>query len=82
MYKFIMGDKDFFTSIIRIKGSEKYSVVPVRSSEPVDKTLWVEISKVLGRLYVSIPIEMGSVICKNVLNTGIDIICTRDLYKE
>lgn len=77
-----MRDKDIFTSVVRIKGSSRYKVIPVRSSEEVDKKLWVELSKVLSRIYPSVPIEVGNIICKNILNTGIDIICTRDIYKE
>lgn len=77
-----MRDKDIFTSIVRVKGSSKYKVIPVKSSKEVDKKLWVELSKVLSRIYPSVPIEVGSIICKNILNTGIDIICTRDVSKE
>ncbi len=75
-------NKGIFTSIIRVKGSSKYKVVPVKSSEEVDISIWVELSKVLSRIYVSIPIKVGSIICKNILNTGIDIICTRDLSDD
>lgn len=74
-----MKDKAIFTSVVRVKGNDRYKVVPVKSSEEVDKGLWIEISKVLSRIYVSVPIQMGSIICKNVLNTGIDIVCTRDI---
>lgn len=73
------NNKDIFTSIVRVKGSHKYKVVPVKSSEDVDRSLWIELSKVLARIYVSTPIRVGDMICKNILNTGIDIICTRDL---
>lgn len=72
-------EKEIFTSVVRVKGNENYNVVPVRTSEPVDKELWIELSKVLSRLYSSVPIKMGSIVCKNILNTGIDIVCTRDI---
>lgn len=74
-----MENKAIFTSVVRVKGNSKYKVVPVKSSEEVDKSLWIEISKVLSRIYVSVPIKLGSIICKNVLNTGIDIVCSRDI---
>lgn len=74
-----MGSKAIFTTVVRVKGNDKYKVVPVKSSSEVDKELWIELSKVLSRIYVSIPIIRGSVICKNILNTGIDILCTRDI---
>lgn len=76
------NDKDIFTSIVRVKGSDKYKVVPVKSSKEVDRSLWIQLSNVIGRIYVSVPIKVGSIICKNILNTGIDIICTRDLFNE
>lgn len=71
-----MGKKDIFTSVVRVKG---FKVIPVKSSAEVEKELWIEMSKVVSRLYVSIPIKMGSIICKNILNSGVDIICTRDI---
>ena len=48
-----MDNKAIFTSVVRVKGNNKDKVVPVRSSEEVDKSLWIEISKVLSRIYVS-----------------------------
>ncbi|MDU5108386.1 MULTISPECIES: DUF1667 domain-containing protein [unclassified Clostridium] len=75
-------NKDIFTSVVRVKGSDKYRVVPVKSSEKVDISIWRELSKVLGRIYVSTPIRVGDTICKNILNTGVDIICTRDLSDD
>ena len=32
-----MGKKDIFTSVVRIKGSDRFKVVPVKSSDEVDK---------------------------------------------
>ena len=72
-------NKGIFASLVRVKGNSKYNVVSVKSSKEVDINLWIELSKVLGRLYVSTPLKVGDIICKNILNTGIDIICTRDL---
>ena len=39
-------------------------------------------SKVVSRLYVFIPIKMGSVVCKNIVNSGVDIIGTRDIENK
>ena len=74
-----MSYKETFTSVVRVKGSKIYKVVPVKSTKEVERKMWIEMSKVLSRVYVSVPISVGSVICKNILNTGIDIICTRDI---
>lgn len=74
--------KDIFTSIVRVKGNDRHKVVPVRSNKEVEKSLWLELSKVLARIYVSVPIKSGSIICKNILNTDIDIISTKDINNE
>lgn len=74
-----MSSKDIFTSLVRIKGDERNKVVSVRSNKPIEKELWREFSKVLSRIYVSTPINIGDTICKNIMNTGIDIISTKKI---
>ncbi len=77
----IKSNKDILTTLIRIKGSEKYEVLPVKSSAPINKDLWIECSKALSRIYVGPNIKSGDIVCKNILNTGIDIISTKTLKK-
>jgi Uncharacterized protein with conserved CXXC pairs len=74
-----MTDKDVFTSLVRIKGNQNHKVVSVKSNKSVEKYLWREFSKVLSRIYVSTPINIGDIICKNIMNTGVDIICTKEI---
>ena len=77
-----MDNKEIFTSVVRVKGSERYKVIPVKSSAEVEKSKWIQLSKVISRLYVSVPIKKGSIICKNILNIGLDIICTKDILSK
>ena len=77
-----MDNKEIFTSVVRVKGSERYKVIPVKSSAEVEKSKWIQLSKVISRLYVRVPIKKGSIICKNILNTGLDIICTKDILSK
>ncbi|HAR84154.1 MULTISPECIES: DUF1667 domain-containing protein [Clostridium] len=77
-----MKDKDILTTIVRVKGSAERRVVSVKSSEPIDKSLWLECSKCLSRIYVGPQTSEGDVICKNILNTGVDIVCTKYAYKN
>lgn len=74
-----MSSKDVFTSLVRIKGNKNHRVVSVKSTKPIEKDLWREFSKVLSRIYVSAPINIGDIICKNIMNTGVDIVCTRTI---
>lgn len=67
------------TTLVRIKGSNICNVVSVKSSKPINKKLWIECSKALSRIHVGPPIKIGDVVCKNILNTGVDIICTKNI---
>lgn len=75
-------DIDIFTTVIRVKGSKDFNVVSVKTNKPVHKDLWMEMSKALSRLRVGPPLKIGDVVCKNILNTGVDIICTRNLERK
>ncbi|MGG7179181.1 DUF1667 domain-containing protein [Clostridium paraputrificum] len=74
--------KEIFTSLVRIKGDNRHKVVSVKSNKEIDRDLFREFSKVLGRIYVSSPIDIGDIICRNILNTGIDIVCTKKIERE
>ena len=74
-----MSEKDIFTSLVRVKGNPNYKVVSVKSTKPIEKNLWKELSKVLSRIYISTPINIGDIICKNIINSGIDIVCTKKI---
>lgn len=67
------------TTLVRIKGSDLCKVVPVKSSKPINKKLWIECSKALSRIHVGPPLRIGDIVCKNILNTGVDIICTKNI---
>jgi CxxC motif-containing protein len=76
----INDNKDVLTTLVRIKGANN-NVVPVKSTKPLDKKLWIECSKALSRLYVGAPIKEGDIVCKNILNTGVDIVCTKTMIR-
>ena len=69
------------TTLVRIKGAD-CKVVPVKSSKPISKKMWVECSRALSRIYVGAPIKTGDIVCSNILNTGVDIICARTVKKQ
>ncbi|MBU3114663.1 DUF1667 domain-containing protein [Clostridium lacusfryxellense] len=75
-------DEDVFTTLVRIKGSDLCNVVPVKSSKPLSRKIWIECSKALSRIHVGAPTRIGDVVCKNILNTGVDIICTRNIERN
>ena len=36
-----MKNKDILTTVVRVKGSDTHKVVPVKSTGPIDKSLWI-----------------------------------------
>lgn len=75
------NNKDIFTTLVRIKGANG-NVISVKSTKPLDKKLWIECSKALSRLYVGAPIKEGDIVCKNILNTGVDIVSTKTMVRS
>ena len=74
--------EEIFTSLVRVKGDSKHKVISVKSSKKVERKLFVEFSKVLSRIYVSTPIDVNDIVCRNILNTGVDILCTRRIKRD
>ena len=72
------SSKDVLTTLVRIKGGF-VKVVSVKSDRPIEKKLFLKCSRALSRINVGAPIRIGDVVCKNILNLGIDIICTKNV---
>ena len=79
--EFLKNDKEVFTSLVRIKGA-KIKVVSVKTSKPIDKKLFLKCSRALSRINVGSPIRIGDIVCKNILNLGVDIVCTKNADKR
>lgn len=75
------SNKAILTSLVRIKGAE-VKVVPVKSSKTIDKSLFMKCSRALSRINVGAPIRIGDIVCKNLLNLGVDIICTKNIDRS
>ena len=67
--------RDFF-STIRISNG-KTPMLSVRSTKPVPRNLLLPCATEISKLTVKAPIRMGSIIVKDILNSGIDIIATK-----
>ena len=65
------------TAVIPVNGSE--TPLSVKTSSPVPKKMISSVMTELSRVSVSLPVSIGQVILPDVLNTGVDIIATRNL---
>ncbi len=63
---------------IRLKNSA-HPLLPVYTSAPFPKPRIMELQKKLRKVELTAPIKMGAVVVHNVLDTGIDIISSRDV---
>jgi CxxC motif-containing protein len=53
--------------------------LPVRTNEALPKDKIFEAMKLINKITVNAPIEMGEVIITNILDTGVDIIASRSM---
>lgn len=58
---------------------EEFPVISVRTSGEIDKNLIPELLEVLKKVVINERLEINSVVIKNVLNTGVDIITTTSM---
>lgn len=66
------------TTTVRIKGA-KLPLLPVRTKGPIPKDKVFEAMSVLAGVEANAPITVGQVIYPNILDTGVDVIATRDM---
>lgn len=53
--------------------------LPVKSDAPLPKGLLFDVMALLDEVRVSAPVHVGDVILENVLETGVNIVATRNL---
>lgn len=68
------------TSTVKVTGGI-HNCLPVKTSADIPKTKIWECMEVINGICVEAPVAMGDVLVRNVLDTGVDIIATRDLLK-
>ncbi len=66
------------TTTVAVEGGI-HSRCPVRTLEAIPKGLLLEAMKELSTLKLQAPVKCGEVVLKNILDTGIDVIATRDI---
>jgi len=62
-----------------IVGKSRHALVPVRTNRVILREKLFDCMQHLARIKVEPPLKVGDVIVKNILNTGSDIITTREL---
>ncbi len=54
---------------------------PVKSKDPLPKELIYKAMDIINEVEVKLPIHIGDVVIKNICNSNIDIVATKDINK-
>ncbi|MGN0567892.1 MAG: DUF1667 domain-containing protein [Acutalibacteraceae bacterium] len=63
------------TTTVKVSGGI-HPVVPVKSAQAVPKKLIKECAKHIATLEIKAPVQIGDIVCKDILGTGVDIVAT------
>lgn len=66
------------TSTVRTEGCSR-PILPIRSKQPIPKDMLFQCMQYLDSIKVKAPLKLGDLVVANILNTGVDIICTDEL---
>ena len=74
----VTSPKRMVTSIVKVVGG-KIAMVSCKTSEAIEKSLIFPCLEEIKKAEVKAPVRIGDVLIKNVLNTGIDIVATKEV---
>lgn len=73
----IISPKRILTTSVKLVGEDRW--ISVKSKEPIPKEDIFKAMSILKNIEVKSPIHIGDIIKKNILNTGVDIVATKDI---
>ena len=74
----ITDPRRMIASTVRVKNGF-HPLVPVYTKTPIPKKMINKVLKELRNVELTAPVALGTVVIKNVLETGIDVITSRDM---
>ena len=66
------------TTIVKIAGKDN-DLCPVRSNKPLPKDKIFNAMEIIKQVSVQAPVKRYDVIVENILDTGVDIVATKDI---
>lgn len=66
------------TSTVRVAGG-LHRRLPVKTTAPIPKELLFEAMDALNGVTLTAPVTVGQVVIANLLDTGVDVVATRDM---
>lgn len=66
------------TSTVKVENGES-PVVPVKTKKPIPKALNFKCMEEIDKCMVKAPVKIGDIIIENILETGVDIVATKNV---
>lgn len=68
--------KRVVTSLVKVEG---HGVTSVKTDNLIDKEIIFDILNELKKIKLQAPVKVGQVVIENILNTGVNIVATREI---
>ena len=68
------------TSTVKVNNGE-LAVVPVKTNKPIPKELNFKCIEEINKVSVNAPVRIGDVVIESVLDTGVDVVVTRNVKR-
>jgi len=78
--KEIFNPERVVTSTVRIKGAA-IEFMPVKTDSTISKEKMFDVMKEVFKIQLNAPVKLGAIVCKNVCDTGVNLVATRTLKK-
>jgi CxxC motif-containing protein len=79
--KEISNPERTLTTTVKVKNGH-IPLVSVRTSKPIPKNIIFDAMDLLAKVEAKAPIKIGEPIVKNIFNTGVDIVATKNISKK
>ena len=79
--KEISNPERTLTTTVKVKNGH-LPLVSVRTSKPIPKNIIFDAMDLLAKVEAKAPIKIGEPIVKNIFNTGVDIVATKNISKK
>ncbi|WP_462427809.1 DUF1667 domain-containing protein [Fusobacterium varium] len=74
----LTAPKRVITSTVKIAGGI-HNRVPVKTNDSIPKGLNFKCMELLKDIELKSPVKKGDIVIKNIFNTGVDVVVTRDM---
>ncbi len=76
----VLAPKRTLITVLPCKNGD-YPTVSVKTSKPIPKEKIFEVLEYLSKIVLEAPIDIGDIVVKNILDSGVDIVATRPCRK-